>query len=231
MSFGALAKAQASLPALGRRSAKASASGTQPAAGDDLVGARSSKSSAAEREKRAKRSSKHAPTEMSSKKPVSLRRDIVEVHKPQARDPRFGPLNSRPIDEAKARKAYAFLDEYRDDELKRLRAVAKKTKDPAAREELQRQVMSMESRKKAQERKDREKAVLEEHRRQEKELIKQGKKPFYLKKSEQKKRLLMDQYASMSQKQVDRLIERRRKKAAGKEKKSLPVFRRGAEAR
>lgn len=165
---------------------------------------------------------------MSSKKPVSRRRTIVEIPKREARDPRFGPLGAA-ADESKTRKAYAFLDQYRDDEMKQLRVAMKKTKDPAAKEELQRQLRSMESRKKTQERKDREKAIIEDHRKQEKELIKQGKKPFYLKKAEQKKRLLMDQYSNMSKRQVDKLIERRRKKASGKEKKSLPLVRRGAE--
>ena len=226
VSFGALARAQASLPALGKR-AKDSAPTSDPAPEEGYGHPKWSKP--ASRREKAKRSSKHAPSEMTSKKPVSRRRDIVEVNKAQPRDPRFGPLGA-PVDEVKARKAYAFLDEYRDDELKKLKVVAKKTKDAAAKEDLQRQVLSMESKKKAQDRKDRERAVIEEHRKQEKELIKQGKKPFYLKKSEQKKRLLLDQYANMNKKQVDKLIERRRKKAAGKEKKNLPEFRRGAEA-
>ncbi len=70
---------------------------------------------------------------------------------------------------------------------------------------------------------------MDEHRKQEKELVKQGKKPFYLKKSEQKKRVLIDKFASMKKGQVDRAIERRRKKVAGKEKKELPMTRRGFE--
>ena len=152
---------------------------------------------------------------------------MIENQKAATRDPRFGPAGAV-IDEAKARKAYSFLEEYRDDELGRLRAIVKKTKDPAAKEELQKQVMSMESRKKAQQRRDRERAVIDEHRRQEKEKIKQGKQPFYLKRSEQKKRLLLDQYAGMSEKKVDKLLARKRKKVAGKEKKNLPMSRRGA---
>jgi ribosomal RNA-processing protein 36 len=84
----------------------------------------------------------------------------------------------------------------------------------------------MESRKKAQLRKDKEKEVLDRHRKEEKELVKQGKKPFYLKKSEQKKRVLLDQYGSLKGKQLDRVIERRRKKVEGKEKKKMPFARR-----
>lgn len=171
---------------------------------------------------------------------MSRKRDFLtvtpEIKKPQPRDPRFMPLGpgsgrTSKIDEIKARKAYAFLDEYRESEMQQLREAIKKTKDATQREKLERALMSMESRKKAQERKDLERAVLEEHRRREKELVKQGKKPFYLKRSEQKKRALVEQFKGMKKKQVDKVIERRRKKLASKEKKLLPKARRSAEDR
>ncbi len=172
---------------------------------------------------------------MTSKRAVSRKREVVAVPKVQARDPRFAPLGASAsglskMEELKAEKAYAFLNEYRDDEMRQLRAAIKKTKDPTQKEKLQRALMSMESRKKDRERREREQAVMDEHRKQEKELVKQGKKPFYLKKSEQKKRVLMDKFASMKKGQVDKAIERRRKKMAGKEKKELPMTRRGFEA-
>jgi len=135
------------------------------------------------------------------------------------------------LEEIKARKAYSFLDDYQEDELKQLRAAAKKEKDPQIKEKLERAMMSMESRLKAQKRKDRERELLDEHRKQEKELVKQGKQPFYLKKSEQKKALLLDQFSTMKKGQVDHAIERRRKKVASKEKKLLPWARRTAEER
>lgn len=184
-----------------------------------------------------KRTSKHAPVEMSAKKQVSRRRDFIEVPKREARDPRFMPLgpggSAQPstIDEIKARKAYSFIDDYQQDEMSQLKAGIKKEKDPVAKEKLQKALMSMESRMKAKKRKDRERELLEEHRKQEKELVKQGKQPFYLKKSEQKKKLLLDQFTNMKKGQVDKAIERRRKKVAGKEKKALPFARRTAEDR
>ncbi|KAG5927229.1 rRNA biogenesis protein rrp36 [Claviceps africana] len=125
------------------------------------------------------------------------------------------------LDETKARRAYAFLDDYRETEMADLRAQIKKTKDPADKDVLKRQLLSMESRKKAQQKKDEERALLAEHRAKEKELVAQGKTPFYLKRSEQKKQLLVGRYEKMSKKQVDRAIERKRKKVVGKEKKEL----------
>lgn len=107
-----------------------------------------------------------------------------------------------------------------------LRAQIKKTRNEAHKEDLKRQLHSMESKKKAQSKKDESDRVLEEHRKKEKELVAQGKTPFYLKKSEQKKKVLVDRFAGMSKGQVDRAIERKRKKVAGKEKKQLDFLQR-----
>lgn len=234
VSFGALAKAQEILPQSGRRKKKAAQEDDRPVGEETSEPRKTSK-----KDRPPGRSSKHAPMEVTSKRQVSRKREIIPVKKPQARDPRFDPLiTSRSsshaggkADEDRVRKAYAFLDEYRDDEMRQLKAAVKKAKNPVEKEKLQRALMSMESRKKAREKKDRERAVVEEHRRREKELVKEGKKakPFYLKKSEQKKQLLVNQFSSLSEKQRDKAIERRRKKVAGKEKKELPLARRGLE--
>ncbi|CRJ91088.1 hypothetical protein BN1723_017029 [Verticillium longisporum] len=53
-----------------------------------------------------------------------------------------------------------------------------------------------------------------------------GKQPFYLKKSEQKKRLLTEQFKGMKKKQVNKVIERKRKKVAAKEKMELDQLQR-----
>ena len=175
------------------------------------------------------RSSKHAPTEMSSKKAVSRKREVVPVPKRDYRDPRFEPTTGI-VDQSKVRKAYSFLDDYREDEMKELKDAVKMAKDEESKEKLKKALMSMESRKKAQIRKDKEQEILEKHRKEEKEAVRQGKKPFYLKKAEQKKRLLLDQYGDLKGKQLDRVIERRRKKVERKEKKRMPFARRGVES-
>lgn len=199
------------------------------------------------KEKPPTRVNKHAPMEMTSKRPVSRKREILPVKKLQPRDPRFDPLvtarsssaagtgtgtgsgdRAAQVAEDQARRAYAFLDDYRDDEMRQLRAAAKKARTPADREELQRALASMESRKRAREQKDRARAVVEEHRRRERQLVREGKKaaPFYLKKSEQRRRLLVDQFAGMSERQREKAIGKKRKKVAAKEKKQLPMERR-----
>ncbi|EPE31648.1 hypothetical protein GLAREA_12404 [Glarea lozoyensis ATCC 20868] len=223
ISFGALAKASATLT--NPKSKKKKTTDPQEPT-DTWTNAESLERKAGRQDHRDfNRSSKHAPTEISSKKAVSRRREVVPVPKREFRDPRFDSVTGY-VDEAKVRKAYGFLDEYREAEMKELKEKIRQSKDEDEKERLKRTLESMESRKKAQARKDKAAEVLDRHRKEEKELVKQGKKPFYLKKGEQKKRVLVEQYAGLKGKQLDHVMERRRKKVEGKEKKKMPWSRR-----
>ncbi|KAI0381775.1 DUF947-domain-containing protein [Hypomontagnella monticulosa] len=229
ISFGALAKAQAALPNVrrgkGRRAQEEEEDDDDDEDEDD--GKHQRKSTTLDSKPKLpkpQRSSKHAPAEQSSKRQVSRRREVVATHKPIARDPRFSSaVSARPFNEDKTRQAYSFLETYRDSEMAQLKEAIKKTKDAAAKEELKRALTSMQGRKQAQQQRGAERAVLEEHRRREKELVQQGKKPFYLKKSEQKKQMLVNRFADMKGKQVDKVIERRRKKLAARERRDAPM--------
>jgi len=224
ISFGALAKAQSSLSNSSSNSRKKSKSSTTH--DDGWSNGESLERKAGKKDTRDfSRTSKHAPQELSSKKAVSRRREVVPITKRQVRDPRFESASGM-VNEQKIAKNYEFLEGYRDDEIKELKQAIKTTKDETAKERLKRELLSMESRKKTKERKDREMEVLQKHRREEKELVRQGKQPFYLKKSEQKERLLREQFDGLKGKGLDRVIERRRKKIEGKEKKKLPWQRR-----
>ena len=172
------------------------------------------------------RTSKHAPTELSSKKAVSRKRSVIPVRKIDHRDPRFEPL-SGVVDEQKLKKNYSFLDTYRDSEMAELKVAIRKTHDIETKEKLKRALLSMESRKKAQQIKDHQQAVLSKHRREEKEKIQNGKKPFYLKKADQKKLALVQRFEGMKSRQIEKVIERRRRKVTAKERKAMPDERRG----
>jgi ribosomal RNA-processing protein 36 len=176
-----------------------------------------------------KRSNKHAPAEVSSKKAVSRKREAVPVIKREYRDPRFEPL-SGPLNEPKLQQVYSFLDDYRDKEITELKSAIKRARDESEKENLKRSLLSLESKKKAQEKKRKEKEILDKHREKEKELVKQGKKPFYLKKAEQRRQFLLNRYGELKGKQLDRVIDRRRKKEERKEKKKMPWSRRDVEA-
>ena len=172
------------------------------------------------------RTSKHAPTELSSKKAVSRKREVVPTQKLNHRDPRFEP-SCGAVDETRTKKTYSFLDKYRDSEILELKSAIRKSRDHESKEKLKRALLSMESRKKAQMMKEQQQEVLRKHRKEEKTKIEQGKRPFYLKKADQKRMALVEVFEGLNGKQVGKLIERRRKRKAAKERKGMPDTRRG----
>ena len=172
------------------------------------------------------RTSKHSPVELSSKKAVSRKREVVPTQKLNHRDPRFEPSYGA-VDETRTKKVYSFLDTYRDSEMLELKSAIRKSRDHESKEKLKRALLTMESRKKAQKMKEQQQEVLRKHRKEEKAKIVQGKRPFYLKKADQKRMTLVEIFEGMNGKQVDKLIERRRKRKAAKERKEMPDTRRG----
>ena len=144
------------------------------------------------------------------------------------RDPRFESLSGS-VNEEVLKKNYSFLNSYEADEMKILKSQIRQTKDPITAEALNRRLLSMESRQKAQATKDLQQSVIREHRKNEKAMVKQGKKPFFLKRGEQKKLALTKKFEGMGEKKRERVLERRTKKRAAKEKRTMPLDRRGAE--
>ncbi|PWY83001.1 DUF947-domain-containing protein [Aspergillus heteromorphus CBS 117.55] len=255
ISFGALAKAQASLGPKSKRTSKTSKSATTdsgtsaaPSPLDDIRArireAREqkrqglSKTNDGERERereRPSRSSKHAPAMQSSKYAVSRKRTVIEPPSvAKSRDPRFDPAvlsqNGHRNPQVSS-KAYAFLDEYRADELKELKAQHARTKNPEEKERLKQAIRSAQDRLKTMENRKREKEILADHKKREKQLIREGKKstPYYMKKSELKKEVLLKKYESMNSKDRAKAMERKRKKTTAKERKEMPWERRAFE--
>ena len=229
ISFGALASAQASLSA-------------KRAHGDDALSSRKRQRSASPfheaSERQAgkatghkpppSRSSKHAPTELSAKRAVSRKRDVVATpSKQSARDPRFSALSGE-LDLQRVEKNYGFLREYRASEMAELKARIRDARDARARERLRRELMVMEDQEKARKRDEQRQAVLQEHRKGEREKVKAGKTPFFLKRAEVKKQVREKRFEGMGKWRAAKALEKQRKREAGKEKKSLPRVRRSA---
>ncbi|KAF1938847.1 DUF947-domain-containing protein [Clathrospora elynae] len=140
------------------------------------------------------RSSKHAPAVQSSKRMVSRKRAVVDVKKPVFRDPRFDNASGPAPEEHTVAKRYSFLNDYKASEISELRNTIKKSKNEGEKERLKKQLLSMESQQKTRENKEKLQDVARDHKQKEKELVKQGKKPFFLKKCTftQRCRLMLD---------------------------------------
>ncbi|KAL5334787.1 hypothetical protein BJX70DRAFT_347126 [Aspergillus crustosus] len=248
ISFGALAKAQASFGPKSKRRSKALKENEDAATPSPLDDIRARIQEAREQKRKAStasndssrfsnkppsRSSKHAPMVQSSKYAVSRKRTIVEPSSvPKSRDPRFDPtIIGRRGGSGAPNDAYAFLDDYRAAELKDLKEQLSKTKDIRRRDALQREIRSTQDRLRSIENNKREHDIVTEHKKREKQLIREGKKttPYFLKKSDIKKQALLKKYEGMKSKDRLKALERRRKKATAKERKEMPWERRGLE--
>ncbi|PRT54893.1 rRNA biogenesis protein RRP36 [Wickerhamiella sorbophila] len=152
------------------------------------------------------------PSEQSSKKPVSRLRAIPGLEPKNTslyQDPRFDTALGK-ADLQQTRKNYAFLDEYRQAELKQMKEELAKSKDLKEQEILEKAIRSQASRLETFKRRDQEAEILRKIKNQ----------PI----SRAKKReiVLKERFAAMSKKDASRVIEKRRRKVAQKQKKALP---------
>ncbi|KAI4215028.1 MAG: hypothetical protein LQ351_002342 [Letrouitia transgressa] len=169
------------------------------------------------------RSSKHAPTTLSSKKPVSRARPVLPPStRAPPRDPRFLPLCGPAPPPHLVARNYSFLTPYLFHEISTLKSAILSEKSPEVRSNLQRALERQESRIAAQRAREAEQDVLREHRAAEKAAVASGKRPFYLKKSEQKRAALVRRFEGMKGKEMEKVLARRRKKRAAKERKGMP---------
>lgn len=124
---------------------------------------------------------KKGPVEMSAKKPMPFLRQVVPVTKKVHRDPRFDDLSGEYNPEI-FMKTYSFLDTIKKQEKEMVQKQLKKCRNVEQKEKLQqllnRMTQQEQAQKKQQKRRERELTL----KRQQRELAKQGKKPFFLKK-------------------------------------------------
>jgi len=184
------------------------------------------------------RTSKHAPTAMSTRNPVSRKRAIFSP--PPAdkfRDPRFDAsvtADSRRGNTSSTQRVgqnYAFLSDYQAAEVLDLKAQLKKAKDPDQQAQLKRQVMSLEAKLRNAQYQRREAEILQEHKRTEREAIREGKKarPYYLKQSDLKKQIEQERQDAMGKRARDKSDQRKKKREKTKEARDMPRVRRFAD--
>ncbi|KAJ3013360.1 UNVERIFIED_CONTAM: rRNA biogenesis protein rrp36 [Siphonaria sp. JEL0065] len=190
-------------------------------------GGKKSANAAREKAEIKKRGSKHAPAEQTSKRPVSRFRTVVDLPKKEIhRDPRFNKFSGQ-FNEGLFKRSYGFLEEYEKEEIDEMRKQIGKTKDVAEKSELEMELQKRVSKKINKEREEKQKHIQRQWKKTEMEAVKQGKKAFYLKKSDKEKLALYEQYKKLGDgKGVDKFLEKRRKKNSASEKRFLPNSRR-----
>lgn len=129
-----------------------------------------------------------------------------------------------------------------------LKESIKKEQDEEKQEHMKGLLLKMVSSDKQDQEKKRKQALLRDRKKQESELVKQGKTPYFLKRckqnftnncnciliifriAEKRKLDLMDRYDKLGAKSVDRILEKRRKRNTTKDRKHLPFNKRRSAA-
>jgi len=174
-----------------------------------------------------KRDHKHRPSEMSSKKPVPILRDTMQAGTRRGRDPRFDGLTAGNFVDSKFKNRYSFIyDEKLPEEKRELQEVVKRTKNATKKAELQARLSQITQQIKTEQSRRRRAAVEEDAKAKERVAVSDGKRPFYLKKSEKRKQELMAKYEELkSTGQLEKYMEKRRKRNAAKDHRYIPARR------
>ncbi|GFW49495.1 ribosomal RNA processing protein 36 homolog [Trichonephila clavipes] len=168
-----------------------------------------------------KRENKNRPREQSSKKPVPVFREVFQVKKRHHRDPRFddlsGSYNPRIFEEN-----YEFIKDIKEREKKELEKELENVgeNETTKKKKLKYLLQRMEN----QERNRKLLAKQKEEQLKEQEEImeaaKQGKKPYIPRKTEIKTKQLVETFQSLKKnRQLEKYLERKRKKNFSKDRK------------
>ncbi|KAF8062657.1 ribosomal RNA processing protein 36 [Scenedesmus sp. PABB004] len=166
------------------------------------------------------RESKNRPQELSSKRPVSRFREVIQVAKHPAKDPRFdATIGGAPFDRARFAARYGFLyDEVLPAERAAVKDALKKEKREGKRRELAAQLTRLQQQLADERARRKSEALGKEWKAQEKAAVAGGKAPFFLGRGAQRTRQLVSRYEELkSAGQLDKFMEKRRKKNAAKD--------------
>lgn len=174
-----------------------------------------------------KRENKNRPVEMSSKRPMAEAWPAVDVPRKVRRDPRFEELSGR-LDEKKFRKSYGFVfDQVIPKEKEELQDKVKKEKNAHKKKSMQAKLTRLEQTLKKEDEQRKVDRRERERKDMEKQAVSQGKRPYYLKKSDVKKQDLAEKFKELKRAgKVQDYLAKKRKRRAAKDHKLIPRARR-----
>ncbi|XP_069465005.1 ribosomal RNA processing protein 36 homolog [Ambystoma mexicanum] len=178
--------------------------------------------STAENAEKKPRLNKNRPMEISAKKPVPFLRQVVPVKKKVHRDPRFDDLSGEYKPEI-FEKTYSFINDIKKKEKQNIEQSLRKVKSADQKQKMQSFLQRLEHQEKAEQARQRQRERDLEFKKKQRELAKEGKKPFYLKKSEKRTLELADKYKDLKKSgKLENFLSKKRKRNAGKDRRRLP---------
>ncbi|XP_063221930.1 ribosomal RNA processing protein 36 homolog [Bacillus rossius redtenbacheri] len=168
-----------------------------------------------------KRENKNRPREVSSKLPVPPLKEVFSIKKIQARDPRFDSLCGT-FNEKSFKSSYSFLNEVKQKELKDLREELKTTKDQNRIETIKYLIQRLENQEREEKRNKMKEQKVVEERKTQITMLKQGKKPNFVKPSEKRVLQLVERFKELKEQgKLKKHIQKQRKKATVKDRKKF----------
>ena len=168
------------------------------------------------------RENKNAPAVMKSNRPVRRLRIDANNSARKFRDPRFVE-GSGTLDEDRFHQNYAFLDKYQEDEVNELTRAMKKSKNPTVKDKIKTELQAKKQEMTERRRSMKVKARLQTVRAEEREKVKNGKTPFFLKRSAKKQIALEERFDELKKDgKLNAFLMKKRKRNSNKEHKKMP---------
>uniref|UniRef100_A0A671SQ83 rRNA biogenesis protein RRP36 n=1 Tax=Sinocyclocheilus anshuiensis TaxID=1608454 RepID=A0A671SQ83_9TELE len=153
---------------------------------------------------------------------VPFLRKVVPIKKMISGDPRFDDLSGEYKPDIFS-QTYKFINDIRQKETKIVRKKFVKAKSDTKKEELKALLKRMENQQRARQRQEHEREKELHFKQKQRELVGQGHKPFYLKKSDKKKLELAEKYSELKKSgKLENFLSKKRKRNATKDRKMLP---------
>lgn len=147
----------------------------------------------------------------------------LKGHRRYSRDPRFDSMAGE-FSESGYRAAYGFIDNMRRAEIADLKEKVGNARLPEEKEALRQELNSVSQKLKLSERAEALQKARSEQRKKELEAVKMGKKPFYPKRSDQKRLERVELFKELeSAGRLEKYMTKRRQKRASKDRRMIPL--------
>ncbi|XP_050487745.1 ribosomal RNA processing protein 36 homolog [Bombus huntii] len=168
-----------------------------------------------------KRENKNRPREISSKKPVSRFREVVQVKNYIPRDPRFDSLCGT-YDPKKFKRNYMFINDIKENDIKELKKKLVESRDPKEKKKIKYLIQRLENQLREEKRRNMKEQKEYAEKKEIVEAIRRGEKPVYKKKSEKRVLELVSQYEELKNSgKLKKHIQRLRKKNQQRDRRKL----------
>lgn len=175
-----------------------------------------------DRGKKKHKQRKDQPLEMSSKRPVHKVKNVMNAKKRVFRDPRFDDLSGS-FKEETFEKNYSFIKDIKKRERESVQKALRNCEDEEEAIKLKKLLYRMNQQDIAQKKRETKRSIQERLKAQETQFVKEGKKPYFLKKSDRKVLELAEKYKELKKSgKLEKYLAKKRKKNMSKDRRQMP---------